>query len=83
MVDRAGQNFAGTILSAVPLMRGRTQGKLVQDNFWMTGVSATLADFCIEEGIPCPQRPETQLQAGEEPVEALEPASRGWAMGMA
>lgn len=83
MVDQAERNFAGTILSAVPLMRGRTQSKLVQDNFWLTGIPATLADFCAEEGVPCPQRPETRLQAGEEPVEALEPASRGWAMGMA
>ena len=83
MIDRAGQNFAGIILSAVPLMRGRTQSKLVPDNFWLTGIPATLADFCAEEGIPCPQRPETRLQAGEEPVEVLEPASRGWAMGMA
>jgi len=83
LVDRAEQNFAGSILSNVPLLRGRTKSKLVRDNFWLTGVPATLADFCAEEGIPCPQPPETRFQAGEEPVETQEPASLGWAMGMA
>lgn len=77
LVDRAGQNFAGTILSSVPLMRGRTQGKLVPDNFWLTSVPATLSDFCAEEGIPCPRPPEKAFQAAEEPVEALEPVSCG------
>lgn len=83
LVDRAGQNFAGTILSDVPLMRGRPQSKLVQDNFWLTGVPATLADFCAEEGIPCPQPPEKAFQTAEEPVEELESPSCGWAIGMA
>ena len=83
LVDRAGQNFAGTILSSVPLMRGRTQGKLVPDNFWLTSVPATLSDFCAEEGIPCPQPPEKAYQAAEEPDEAPEPAARSWVMGMA
>ena len=54
MVHQAGQDFAGSILSDVPLMRGRTQSKLVQDNFWLTAVPATLADFCAEEGSPAP-----------------------------
>ena len=83
LVDRAEQNFAGSILSNVPLMQGRTQSKLVQDNFWLTGVPATLADFCAEEGIPCPQPPEKAYQAAEEPDEAPEPAARSWVMGMA
>lgn len=83
MVDRAEWNFAGTILSAVPLMRGRTQSKLVQDNFWLTGIPATLAEFCAEEGIPYPQPPEMRFLADKEPVVASEPTSRGWAMGMA
>ena len=83
LVDRAERNFVGSILSAVPLMRGRTQSRLVRDNFWLTGISATLGDFCAEEGIPCPQPPEKVLQTAEEPVEAPEPASRGWVMGMA
>ena len=58
-------------------MRGRTQGKLVPDNFWLTSVPATLSDFCAEEGVPCPEPPEKAFQAAEEPVEALEPVSCG------
>ncbi|MDE6455498.1 MAG: hypothetical protein K2L38_06270 [Dysosmobacter sp.] len=74
---QADQNFAGSILSAVPLMRGRTQSKLVQDNFWLTAIPVTLADFCVEEGIPYPQPPEELAQAAEGPAEAWEPAARG------
>ena len=83
LVDRAGQNFAGTILSDVPLMRGRTQSKLVRDNFWLTGTPVTLTDFCTEEGIPCPSPPEKHSQAAEEAAEELEHAACGWVMGMA
>lgn len=83
LVDRAGQNFAGSILSNVPLLRGRTQGKLVQDNFWLTGIPATLADFCAEEGVPCPQPPEELSQAAEETAEELVSPSCGWVIGMA
>lgn len=83
MVDRAGQDSAGSILSHIPLMRGRTRGKLVPNNFWMTAAPATLADFCAEEGISCPQPPEELAQAVEGHAEAWEPAARGWAMGMA
>ena len=83
MVNQAEQDSAGSILSAVPLMRGRTRGKLVPNNFWMTATPATLADFCAEEGIPCPQPPEELTQAVEGHAEAWEPAARGWAMEMA
>ena len=83
LTAQTNQNFAGSILSAVPLLRGRTQSKLVQDKFWLTAVPVTLADFCAEEGIPCPQPPEKAYQAAEEPDEAPEPAARSWVMGMA
>ena len=83
LVDRAERNFAGSILSAVPLMRGRTQSKLVRDNFWLTGISATLGDFCAEEGILCPQPPEDLSKAAKEQPETWEPTAKGWAMEMA
>ena len=83
MVDRAGQDSAGSILSHIPLMRGRTRGKLVPNNFWMTAAPATLADFCAEEGIPCPQPPEELSKAAEERPETWGPTAKGWAMGMA
>ena len=83
LTAQAEQNFAGSILSAVPLMRGRTQSKLVRDNFWLTGIPVTLTDFCTEEGIPCPSPPEKHSQAAEEAAEELEPAACGWVMGMA
>lgn len=83
LTAQANQNFAGSILSSVPLMRGRTQSKLVRDNFWLTGIPVTLADFCAEEGIPCPSPPDKQFQAMEGAVEEPEPAVCGWVMGMA
>lgn len=83
LTAQAEQNFAGSILSAVPLMRGRTQSKLVRDNFWLTGTPVTLTDFCTEEGIPCPSPPEKHSQAAEEAAEELEHAACGWVMGMA
>ena len=83
MVDRAGQDSAGSILSHIPLMRGRTHGKLVPNNFWMTAAPVTLADFCAEEGIPCPQPPEGVEYATEDPAEPRQPATCGWTMGMA
>lgn len=83
LTAQADQNFAGCILSAAPLMRGRTQNKLVQDNFWLTAVPVTLADFCAEEGIPCPRPPEGVGYAMEDPAETRQPAVRGWTMGMA
>lgn len=81
LTAQANQNFAGSILSAVPLMRGRTQSKLVQANFWLTAVPVTLAEFCAEEGIPCPQPPANQVYMEE--AETPEPAVCGWGMGMA
>lgn len=83
LTAQADQNFAGSILSAVPLMRGRTQSKLVQDNFWLTGIPVTLPDFCAEENIPCPSPPEMSGQTAEGFAGAWESASRGWTMGMA
>ena len=82
LTAQTNQNFAGSILSAVPLLRGRTQSKLVQDNFWLTAVPVTLADFCAEEGVPCPEPPEKAFQTAEESVGAPESASRSWVMGI-
>ena len=83
LVNHADQNFAGSILSDVPLMRGRTQSKLVPDNFWLNAILVTLEDFCAEEGIRFPQPPEDLAHAEEGPAETWEPAVRGWSMGMA
>ncbi len=83
LVNHADQNFAGSILSDVPLMRGRTQSKLVPDNFWLNAISVTLEDFCAEEGIQCPQPPEGLAYDAEGLEETWEPAVCGWSMGMA
>ena len=83
MVNQAEQDSAGSILSHIPLMRGRTCGKLVPNNFWMTAAPATLADFCAEEGILCPQPPEDLSKAAKEQPETWEPTAKGWAMEMA
>ncbi len=83
LVNHADQNFAGSILSDIPLMRGRTQSKLVPDNFWLNTIPVTLEGFCAEEGIRCPQPPEGLAYDAEGHEGTWEPAVCGWSMGMA
>jgi hypothetical protein len=57
LVDLAEENHAGSILSYLPLKKGGSQFRLVKDMFQMTGTNPSLAEFCAEEKIRCPETP--------------------------
>lgn len=57
LVDLAEENHAGSILSCLPLKKARSQFQLVKDMFQMTGTNPSLAEFCAEEKIRCPETP--------------------------
>ena len=57
LVDMAEENHTGSILSCLPLKKARSQFRLVKDMFQMTGTNPSLAEFCAEENIHCPEIP--------------------------
>ncbi len=57
LVDQAEKNHAGSVLSRLPLKNGRSQSRLVKDEFQLTAASATLNKFCSDENIQCPETP--------------------------
>ena len=57
LVDMAEENHIGSILSCLPLKKGGSQFRLVKDMFQMTGTNPSLAEFCAEEQIRCPETP--------------------------
>ena len=57
LVDMAEENHTGSILSYLPLKKARSQFRLVKDMFQMTGTNPSLAEFCSEEKIRCPETP--------------------------
>ncbi len=57
LVDMAEENHIGSILSYLPLKKGGSQFRLVKDMFQMTGTNPSLAEFCAEEQIRCPETP--------------------------
>ena len=57
LVDLAEENHAGSILSCLPLKKGGSQFRLIKDMFQMTGTNPSLAEFCAEEKIRCPETP--------------------------
>ena len=70
LVDKAEENRTGTILSYLPLKKGRSQYRLVKDMFQMAGTNPTLADFCAAENIRCPETPLRHLLCPASPEEA-------------
>ena len=70
LVNVAEENHAGSILSYLPLKNGRSQYRLVKDMFQMTGTYPTLAEFCAEEKIRCPETPIRHLMRPASPEEA-------------
>ena len=57
LVDKAEGNHVGSILSCQPLKSGRSQFRLVKNQFQLTGQQRSLSDFCAAEHIRCPQTP--------------------------
>ena len=57
LVDHTEENCVGSVLSYLPLKKGGSQFRLVKDMFQMTGTNPSLAEFCAEEQIRCPETP--------------------------
>lgn len=57
LVDKAEGNHVGSILSCQPLKSGRSQFRLVKNQFQLTGQQHSLSDFCAAEHIRCPETP--------------------------
>ncbi len=57
LVDQTEDCHAGSVLSYLPLKGGRAQKRLVKDMFQMLGTNLTLAEFCADEKIRCPETP--------------------------
>lgn len=57
LVDKAEGNHVGSILSCQPLKSGRSQFRLVKNQFRLTGQQHSLSDFCAAENIRCPETP--------------------------
>nr|WP_251318068.1 LPD28 domain-containing protein [Flintibacter muris] len=70
LVDKAEENHFGSILSYLPLKNRRSQFRLVKNMFQMTGTSPTLAEFCAEEKIRCPETPIRHLLRPASPEDA-------------
>ena len=70
LVDQAERNHAGSVLAYLPLKNGRSQSRLVKDEFQLTAVSATLNKFCSDEKIRCPETPFRHLLHPASPEEA-------------
>ena len=70
LVDQAERNYAGSILSNLPLKNGSAQSRLLKDAFWLSGEFATLDEFCMAENVPLPQTPIRHLMRPASPEEA-------------
>ena len=57
LADMAEENHAGSVLSYLPLKKARSQFRLVKVMFQMTSTNPSLAEFCAEEKIRCPETP--------------------------
>ena len=70
LVDQADQNYAGSILSPLPLKKGTAQSRLVKDKLELTDEYIRLADFCSEHHIQTPQTPIRHMLRPASPDEA-------------
>jgi len=57
LVDEAGENHAGSVLSPLPLKNAAAQKRLLKDGFQLTGERLSLADFCYQQQIQFPRPP--------------------------
>lgn len=55
--DQASYNFAGSILSPLPLKADSAKSRLLKGKFELTSEYVRLAEFCSEYQIPQPQTP--------------------------
>lgn len=82
LVDQADHNYAGSILSPLPLKKDTAQSRLVKDKLELTGKFIRLTDFCDEYLMPMPKPPIRHMLRPASPDEAglfyaLEPEEDG------
>ena len=70
LTDLAVIYRVGTVLSPAPLMRNTTPERRVKDQLFAEGRPVTLADFCREQNLPCPQNPRKYVLRPASPDEA-------------
>ena len=68
--DTASNNYAGSVLSPLPLKKGAAQSRLVKDKLEVTAEHIRLVDFCSEYHIPAPQMPIRHMLRPASPDEA-------------
>ena len=61
LVELAEKNYAGSVLSFLPLKDGWSSSRPLEGMFQLTGESVTLSQFCQESQIRCPEAPVPQL----------------------
>ncbi len=62
LVDKAEEHHAGSVLSPSILKRSATRSRLIKDEFCLMPGKMTLAEFCRNENLPCPQTPSHLLR---------------------
>lgn len=70
LFDLAEDCHTGSVLSYLPLKSGRSVKRLVKNMFQLTGTSHTLAEFCENERIQCPETPIRNMLRPASPEEA-------------
>ncbi len=70
LTDLAVVYRTGAVLSPVPLKRDTTMERRVKDQLFAEGRPITLAQFCEEQNLPCPQDPRKYVLRPASPMEA-------------
>ena len=70
LVDRTEEHHAGSVLSPYTLKRSDAGSRLVKDGFCLMPEKMTLAEFCRNENLPCPQPPYQLRPASSDKEEA-------------
>lgn len=70
LVDRAEENYVGSVLSPLPLKKDAAQSRLVMDKLVLMPEYIRLTDFCADYQIPYPQIPMRHMLRPAAPEEA-------------
>ena len=70
LVDQAEDCHTGSILSKLPLKGAGSQKKLIKNQFQLLGTNPTLAEFCADKKICCPETPLRHMLCPASPEDA-------------
>ncbi len=68
--DKASYNYAGSVLSPLPLKNGAARSRLVKGKLLLISEQVSLAEFCERENIDCPPTPIRHMLRPASPDEA-------------